>query len=282
MPIAPDLITDAAQRLHEAERTKVRIPQLSRAFPDMTMEDGYAIQSAWLDLKRAEGRKTIGYKIGLTSRAMQLNSQIDEPDYGSLLDDMLFSEGGEIPSARFVRPLIEVELAFMLSRPLKGPGVTLFDVLSSTDYITPALEIIDLRVQPVDPETGVMAKALDTISDNAASAGVVLGGRPVKPDSVDLRWLGCLLHRNGVIEETGLAAGVLNHPATGIAWLANKLAPYDVSLEPGQILLCGSFTRPVVARPGDVFHADYGILGGIGVRFSALDECTHRVAASGS
>jgi 2-oxo-hept-3-ene-1,7-dioate hydratase len=267
MPIAPDAITDAARRLHEAERTKTRIPQLSRAFPDMTMADGYAIQSAWLDIKRAEGRKTIGYKIGLTSRAMQINSQIDEPDYGSLLDDMLFPEGSDIPCDRFINPLIEVELAFILGRPLKGPGVTLFDVLAATDYVTPALEIIDLRVQPVDPETKSPMKALDTISDNAACAGVVLGGRPVKADVVDLRWVGCLLLRNAVIEETGLAAGVLNHPATGVAWLANKLAPYGVSLEPGQILLCGSFTRPVLARPGDVFHADYGPLGGIGVRF---------------
>jgi 2-oxo-hept-3-ene-1,7-dioate hydratase len=269
MPISPDAIADTARRLHEAERSKTRIPLLSQAFPDMTMQDGYAIQSAWLDIKRAEGRKTIGYKIGLTSRAMQASSQIDEPDYGALLDDMLFAEGSDIPSDRFIRPLIEVELAFILGRPLKGPGVTLFDVLAATDYVTPALEIIDLRVNPFDPETGSTAKALDTISDNAACAGVVMGGRPVKADAVDLRWVGCLLHRNGVIEETGLAAGVLNHPATGIAWLANKLAPYEISLEPGEILLCGSFTRPVFARPGDVFHADYGALGGIGVRFSA-------------
>jgi 2-oxo-hept-3-ene-1,7-dioate hydratase len=268
MPISPDAIADTARRLHEAERSKTRIPMLSRAFPDMTMEDGYAIQSAWLDIKRGEGRRTIGYKIGLTSRAMQVSSKIDEPDYGSLLDDMLFAEGGDIPSDRFIGPLVEVELAFILGRKLKGPGVTLFDVLAATDYVTPALEIIDLRVNPRDPETGAMAKALDTISDNAACAGVVMGGRPVKADAVDLRWVGCLLHRNGVIEETGLAAGVLNHPATGVAWLANKLAPHEISLEPGQLLLCGSFTRPVFARPQDVFHADYGPLGGIGIRFT--------------
>lgn len=268
MPIAPELIADTARRLHEAERSKKRIPQLSRAFPDMTMADGYAIQSAWLDIKRAEGRKTIGYKIGLTSRAMQVNSQIDEPDYGSLLDDMLFPEGGDVPTDRFISPLVEVELAFILGRPLKGPGVSLFDVLAATDYVVPALEIIDLRVQPVDPETKSPMKALDTISDNAACAGIVMGGRPVKADAVDLRWVGCLLHRNGVIEETGLAAGVLNHPANGVAWLANKLAPFDVTLQPGEILLGGSFTRPVLARPGDVFHADYGMLGGIGLRFT--------------
>ena len=268
MPISSEDVADAARRLHQAERTKQRIPQFSKAFPGMTMQDGYAIQAAWLDIKRAEGRRTVGYKIGLTSRAMQANSQIDEPDYGSLLDDMVFQEGGDVPSERFIRPLIEVELAFMLAKPLKGPGITLYDVLAATDYVTPALEIIDLRVHPVDPETGAPMKALDTISDNAACAGVILGGRPVKPDAVDLRWVGCLLLRNGVIEETGLAAGVLNHPATGVAWLANKLAPYEISLEPGQILLGGSFTRPVFAHPGDVFHADYGLLGGIGLRFT--------------
>jgi 2-oxo-hept-3-ene-1,7-dioate hydratase len=268
MPLSPDQISDTARQLHDAERTKTRIPLISQTHPDMTMEDGYAIQAAWLDIKRAEGRRTIGYKIGLTSRAMQTNSNIDEPDYGSLLDDMLFAEGGDIPSDRFIRPLVEVELAFMLAKPLRGPGVTIFDVLAATEYVTPALEIIDLRVNPVDPQTGATAKALDTISDNAACAGIVMGGRPVKPDAVDLRWVGCLLHRNGVIEETGLAAGVLNHPANGVAWLANKLAPYEISLNPGDILLGGSFTRPVFARPGDVFHADYGPLGGVGVRFT--------------
>lgn len=268
MTIPADAILDAARRLHEAEKTKVRIPQLSQQFPDMTMADGYAIQSAWLDIKRAEGRKVIGYKIGLTSRAMQINSQIDEPDYGSLLDDMLFADGSEIPLDRFVKPLIEVELAFMLNRPLKGPDVTLYDVLAATEYVTPALELIDLRVEPVDPKLGTRSTALDTISDNAANAGVILGGRPIKPDALDLRWVGCMLYRNGMIEETGLAAGVLQHPGNGIAWLANKLAPFDISLEPGQILLCGSFTRPVFADPGDVFHADYGPLGGIGLRFA--------------
>jgi len=268
MPIPREAIDDLARRLHVAEQTRERIPQISRAFPDMTMADGYAIQAAWLEIKRAEGRRTIGYKIGLTSRAMQQNAQSTEPDYGALLDNMLFAEGSEIPSERFITPLVEVELAFILGRPLSGPGVSLFDVLAATDYVVPALEIIDLRVQPVDPETKAMAKALDSIADNAACGGVVVGGRPVRPDAVDLRWMGCLLHRNGVIEETGLAAGVLNHPAMGIAWLANKLAPFEISLQPGQILLCGSFTRPVLARRGDVFHADYGVLGGIGIRFT--------------
>ena len=267
MPIAQEAVLDTARRLHEAEQTRKRIGQISKSFPDMTMADGYAIQAAWLDIKKAEGRQVVGQKIGLTSRAMQVNSQIDEPDYGFLLDDMVFAEGSTIPTSRFINPLVEVELAFILKTPLRGPNVTIFDVLAATEYVCPALEIIDLRVEPVDPETRSPMKALDTISDNAACAGVVVGGRPMRPDDVDLRWIGAIVSKNGVVEETGLAAGVLNHPATGIAWLANKLAPHGVEVDAGRAILAGSFTRPVFARAGDVFHADYGVMGSVAVSF---------------
>jgi len=134
--------------------------------------------------------------------------------------------------------------------------------------VTPAVEIIDARIEQFDRETRAMRKVTDTISDFAANAGIVLGGRPVKPTEVDLRWVGALLHKNGVIEETGLAAGVLNHPATGVAWLANKIAPYDEQLNPGDIVLSGSFTRPATATRGDNFHVDYGPLGSIAFRFA--------------
>ena len=267
MPTTSEEPSVIATSLHEAERTKKRIPQISERHPGMSMDDDYAIQKAWLRLKSEEGRRTIGYKIGLTSRAMQINAHIIEPDYGALLDDMLFAASSDIPMSRFISPLVEVELAFLRGKPLKGPGITIFDAPDATEYVTPALEIIDLRVQPVDAETDSTLKALCTISDNAACGGVVLGGRPVKPDAIDLRRIGCLLSHSGVIEETGLAAGLLNHPATGIAWLANKLAPHDASLDPGQILPRGSFTRPAFARAGDVFHADYAGLGCVGVRF---------------
>ncbi len=209
-----------------------------------------------------------GHKIGLTSRAMQVSSNISEPDYGALLDDMFFEEGSDIPFQRFIVPRVEVELAFILGKPLKGPNVTLFDVLEATEWVIPALEIIDARIQQVDPQTKVTRKVFDTISDNAANAGIVMGGRPVRPMDVDLRWVSALLYRNGVIEETGVAAGVLNHPANGIAWLARKFAPHGVALEAGQVILAGSFTRPVPARPGDTFHADYGPLGAITCRFA--------------
>jgi 2-oxo-hept-3-ene-1,7-dioate hydratase len=199
---------------------------------------------------------------------MQLSSQINEPDYGTLLDDMFFAEGGDIPFTRFIAPRVEVELAFVLGKRLQGPGVTIFDVLAATDYVVPAIEIIDARIEQFDRHTKAPRKVFDTIADNAANAGIVLGGRPVKPDAVDLRWVGAMLSKNGVIEETGLAAAVLNHPATGVAWLANRLAPWDEVLEAGEVVLAGSFTRPTPAQRGDTFHADYGPLGSIGFRFS--------------
>jgi 2-oxo-hept-3-ene-1,7-dioate hydratase len=234
----------------------------------MAIEDAYAVQRAWVAKKIADGRKPIGHKIGLTSRAMQRSSNITEPDYGTLLDDMLFPDGQDIPIERFIVPRVEVELAFILKDRLEGPNCTIFDVLSATDYIVPAIEIIDARIQQVDPATGVTRKVFDTISDNAANAGIVLGGRPVKPMDVDLRWVSALLYRNGVIEDSGVAAAVLNHPANGPAWLANKLAPYGETLEAGEIILGGSFTAPVPARAGDSFHVDYGPLGSISVRFA--------------
>lgn len=260
-------IQQTAARLDAAERNREQIPQLSLEFPEITIEDAYAIQRSWVEHKIRAGRKLVGHKIGLTSRAMQVSSNITEPDFGALLDDMLFEEGSDIPFQRFIVPRVEVELAFILGKPLKGPNCTLFDVLDATEWVIPALEIIDARIQQVDPRTQATRKVFDTISDNAANAGVVMGGRAVRPGDIDLRKVPAVLYRNGVIEESGVSAAVLNHPAKGVAWLANKLAAYDVGLKAGQIILGGSFTRPVAARPGDTFHVDYDQLGSIACRF---------------
>ena len=262
-----NLIVQAANRLDEAEKNRLQIRQFSLDYPDISIEDAYAIQKAWVDIKLANGRKLIGHKIGLTSRAMQVSSNITEPDYGALLDDMRFEEGSDIPFHRFIVPRVEVELAFILGKPLRGPDCTIFDVLDATDYVIPALEIIDARIQQIDPQTKVTRKVFDTISDNAANAGIILGGRAIRPHELDLRRIPAILYRNGVIEESGVSAAVLNHPAKGVAWLANKLAPYDVTLEAGQIILGDSFTRPVNANPGDTFHVDYDQLGSIACRF---------------
>ncbi|MBP6562787.1 MAG: 2-oxo-hepta-3-ene-1,7-dioic acid hydratase [Neisseriaceae bacterium] len=265
--LAQTVIQDLAQQLNQAEQTRTQLKQFSLTQPDITIEDAYAIQKAWVALKIDEGRKLVGHKIGLTSRAMQVSSNITEPDYGALLDDMFFDEGTEIPFARFIVPRVEVELAFILGKPLSGPHCTVFDVLDATEWVVPALEIIDARLHNVDPDTQITRKVFDTISDNAANAGVVMGGRPIRPTELDLRRVSAVLYRNGVIEESGVSAAVLNHPAKGVAWLANKLHPHGVTLQPGQVILGGSFTRPVAARQGDTFHVDYGDLGAIACYF---------------
>lgn len=261
------VIEQIAAQLDASEQSREQIRQVSLQYPDMTMDDAYAIQNAWVKRKVANGRVVRGHKVGLTSRAMQLASNINEPDFGVLLDDMFYADGAALPTERFIVPRVEVELAFVLGTDLKGPGVTLMDVLRATEYVVPALEIIDARFHQVDPETKVTRKVLDTISDNAANAAIVTGGRPVKVDEVDLRWVGAGLVRNGIIEETGLALGVLNHPGNGVVWLANKLGSLGVGLKAGQVILSGSFTRPVFAEKGDVFCADYGVLGTINCRF---------------
>jgi 2-oxo-hept-3-ene-1,7-dioate hydratase len=250
----------AAQLLLTAERERKPVMQLSRTWPDITFEDAYAIQGLVQGQKIKEGRKLIGHKVGLTSKAMQRSSEINEPDYGHLLDDMMITDGAKVPHANYCAPRVEVELAFILGSKLKGPGIGLTDVLRATEYVVPALEIVDARVQ--NPR-----KIFDTISDNGAGAGIVVGGRPVRPMDVDLRWVGGIMYVNGEIEETGLAAGVLGHPAMGVAWLANKLGQMGVTLEAGHIVLSGSFTRVVWAKVGDTLHGDFGPLGGVAIQF---------------
>ncbi len=262
-----ETVRSLARRLYEARKNRTQLRHFSMEHRDMTIADGYAIQSEWVRMEIADGRSVKGRKIGLTSRAMQQASQITEPDFAPLMDDMFFAAGSDIPVERFIAPRVEVELAFVLRSPLQGPGATLFDVLRATDYVTPAVEIIDARIEQFDRDTRAPRKVFDTIADFAANAGVVVGGRPVKPDAVDLRWVAALLYKNAAIEETGVAAAVLNHPATGVAWLANKIAPYGEVLRAGDIILAGSFTRPTAVMRGDVLHADYGPLGGISMRF---------------
>jgi 2-oxo-hept-3-ene-1,7-dioate hydratase len=251
----------AAQQLLEAEHAVKPITQLDQTFPGIEIEDSYAIQREVIAVKIAAGAKLRGHKIGLTSKAMQATSGIDEPDYGHLLDDMFFNDGETIQARRFIVPRIEVELAFVLGKPLKGPGVTLFDVLDATKYVIPALELIDGRSK-------YPRKIVDNIADNAAAAGVILGGRTVRPLDIDLRWVGALLYKNGVIEESGVSAAVLGHPAMGIVWLANKVGVFGTALEADHILLAGSFTRPVAVAKGDTIHVDYGPLGSIACYFA--------------
>jgi len=256
-----------AAELDAAERNRTQLRQFSLRHPEMTVDDGYAVQSAWVARKLRAGRTVIGHKIGLTSRAMQRAANITEPDYGVLLDDMYFETGQDIPFDRFIEPRVEVELAFVLKDRLCGPGVTLDDVMAATDHVVPALEIIDARIDRVDTASGVTRKVFDTISDNAANAAIVVGAVKTRPGDCDWRWACAVLHKNGVIEESGVAAAVLGHPGTGVAWLANKLGAHGVALEAGEIVLGGSFTAPIGIAAGDEFLADYGPLGQIRTRF---------------
>ena len=251
-------ILSAVEALDNAEKSRVQTDLLSLKYPEMTLDDAYAIQSCWVRQKIASGRRVIGWKIGLTSKAMQYALNITTPDSGVLLDDMLFDDGATLPASRFIQPRVEAELAFIIKSPLKGPNVGVTDVLNATAYVVPALEILDTRIVRTDPSSGQTRTIVDTVSDNAANAGIVLGGQVFRPQDVDMRWMGAIVSRNAVVEETGLGAGVLNHPARGIAWLVNRLAQYGDSIDAGQIVLAGSFIRPIEARHGDTIFADYG------------------------
>lgn len=259
--LPPEVIAALADELAEADRTHAVIPRITARHPDATVEDSYAIQGLWRDSMIAAGRTLVGRKIGLTSKAMQQATGITEPDYGVMFDDTVWASGAEIPVDRFSNVRIEVELAFVLSAPLEGPDCTLDDVLAATAHVVPALEILNSHIE-LEGRTIV-----DTIADNAAYGGMVLGDTRRRHDEVDLRWIPGLLHKNGEIEETGVAAGVLGHPATGVAWLANKLHQHGARLEAGEIILAGSFTRPMWVSRGDAVLCDYGPMGTITCRF---------------
>ena len=260
MPLSEAERKECVETLLNAEKEKKQAVQLSVTYPHISIEDSYAVSTAVAQHRIKAGARLIGHKVGLTSKAMQASSQIDEPDYGHLLDYMMIADGAKVPHANYCVPRVEIELAFVLGKPLKGPGIGLTDVLRATEYVVPAMEIVDARI--VNPR-----KIFDTVADNGAAAGIVVGGRPIGPMEMDLRWAGGIMYRNSEIEETGLAAGVLGHPALGVAWLANKLGQHGVALETGHLVLAGSFTRVVFANKGDTLHGDFGPLGGIAVQF---------------
>lgn len=260
-------IKKEANRLHDSEKNKNQVVATTNYFPEMDIDDAYQIQKEWVNIKKKEGRKVVGYKIGLTSKVMQVAMNINEPDYGTLLDDMVYKNGCEIKTSDFLDPRIEVELAFVLKKPLFGDNLTIDNVLDATDYVVPVLELIAARTYRVDPKTNYSRTVKDTISDNAANAGIILGDTRINPRDIDLRWVGALLYKNGTIEESGVAAAVLDHPAKGVIWLAKKYAKHNITLDAGQIILAGSFTRPVIVRAGDTITVDYNSLGKITCNF---------------
>lgn len=256
----------AAAALLQAEATGVQTGLLSVAHPQITMDDAYAIQKQVVAGKQAQGEKIIGWKIGLTSRAMQQALNIDIPDSGVLLSDMAFDSGDRVPRGRFIQPRVEAEIAFVMKAPLGGAEVTRDEVLAATDYVAPSLEILDTRILRADPATGQPRKVFDTIADNAANAGVVLGAERHAP-SIDLRWVGAIVTVNGTVEETGLGAGVLNDPVESVVWLARRMAQYGQQIEAGHVILSGSFIRPIECPPGTVIAADFGSFGRVDLDF---------------
>ena len=268
MTMTPDQVAAAALALDEAERTRRQIGLLSVSHPGMDMDDAYAVQSAWTRRKRAAGDKVIGWKIGLTSKAMQYALNIDTPDSGVLFASMQFSNGASIPAGHFIQPRVEAEIAFVMKDARRGEDTTLDDVMRATDYVVPALEILDTRILRKDPATGRTRLVFDTIADNAANAGIVTGSKTFPLTDIDLRWAGAIVCRNGEVEETGLGAGVLDNPAQGIVWLARRLAKYGGGIEAGQVVLSGSFIRPVEAPSGSSITADFGALGQVSCSFA--------------
>jgi len=252
--------------MDKAETARVQTKPPTIFHPNMTIEDAYLIQNAWIEKKIKRGKKIVGHKVGLTSKVMQAAMSIDVPDFGILLDDMVFKHSAKIKTADFLDPRIEVEIAFILKEDLNPINLTIQKVIAASEYIVPALELIAARSFRIDPETGYKRTVKDSISDNAANAGIILGEKHI-PKNVALEWVGAILKRNGVIEESGIAGAVLNHPANGVIWLAKKYATIGRTLKAGQIVLAGSFTRPVVVKSGDTIEADFNEFGTVKCEF---------------
>jgi len=256
-----DLHVTIAQELESARVSRNALAPLSERWPEMSVADAYAIQQLGLQQRLTGGAHLRGRKIGLTARPMQKQLGVDQPDYGYLLDDMVFSDGATLAAATWIAPRVEPELAFIMGRRLEGPGVTAAEVLRATEFVLPALELIDSRI------ANWKIKLVDTIADNASSAAVILGGNPILPSAVNLRHVPTVFSKNGEIVETGVGAAVLGNPVNAVAWLANALGAFGVALEEGDIVLAGSFTASVPLAAGDRFSAEFGTLGQLSVAF---------------
>ena len=251
-----------AEMLLKAEETRQPMAPLSESDPGITVEDAYRIQLRVMEMKKSTGQVVVGKKIGLTSLAMQAMLGVKEPDYGHILNGMVVMEGEKVSTSELIAPRIEGEIAFVLKEELKGPGVTLTDVLRASEGVVPALEIIDSRIKDWK------IKLVDTVADNASSARIVLGGVLTPLPGVDLRTIGMVMEKNGEGVATAAGAAVLGHPAQAVAWLANKLSTYGIVLKKGEVILSGSLTAAVPVAAGDFFRADFGVLGDVKIKFA--------------
>jgi 2-oxo-hept-3-ene-1,7-dioate hydratase len=249
-------VAEAAAALYKAELDNAPITPISETYPDADVDDAYRISTAVTELKLKAGRIVKGHKIGLTSKAMRSLTGATEPDYGTLFDDWFVLEGSTVPRSRMNRPLVEVELAFVLRDALIGPSVNAADVIRATDFVLPSIEIVDTRQKGRGPKPLV-----DSISDAAACGLIVLGGRPARLTDIDVRRVGASLAVNGSVEESGVASAVMGNPINSVAWLANKLHEYGVTLEAGHIVMSGSFIKAIPFQPGDTVVALFDPLG---------------------
>ncbi len=256
----------AVKALLQAYQTREPIDPLIQTYPDITVEDSYAIQLAQIQTRLDAGATIKGHKVGLTSAAMQRQLGVTQPDFGHLLDDMFHLENAPIPTWELVQPRVEPEVAFVLAKPLKGPGLNVAEVAAAVDFALPAIELIDSRIR--DWKIGF----LDTVADNASSAGVILGSTPVSVRGIDLRRSGCVLYRNGEVVGTGAGGAVLGSPLSSLTWLANTLGARGVTLEAGHVVLPGSITASVPVSPGDTFTAVFAGLGSVTARFAKPDQ----------
>lgn len=255
-------LDNLANELYQAQRRCRPVDPLTDRFPDLTTEQAYQIQLSVVQKRLAEGHRVVGKKIGLTSKAMQDLLGVSEPDYGHLFEDMVILNGQSVVTDHLLQPRCEGEIAFLLGQELAGPGINVADVLRATEAVMPALEIVDSRVRDWK------IKIQDTVADNGASALVVLGDTMTPVKGLDLRLVGMVLQKNGQIVDTGAGAAILGHPASSVAWLANKLAEFDIALKAGEIILSGSLATAPFAVVGDNFRADFDRLGSVSTYFA--------------
>jgi 2-keto-4-pentenoate hydratase len=254
-------VATAAQALFQAEIDNVPITPISETYPSADVDDAYRISQAVTTLKVAAGRVIKGHKIGLTSKAMRVLTNATEPDYGTMFDNWFVMEGSVISRSTMNRPLVEVELAFVLKEPLQGPAITVADVIRATDFVLPSIEIVDTRQAGRGPNT-----LIDSISDAAACGLVILGANPTKLKDIDVRNVGATLSINGDIEESGMARAVMGNPINAVAWLANKLHEYGVTPQAGHVILSGSFIKAIPFQVGDNVEALFNGLGEVSFR----------------
>jgi 2-keto-4-pentenoate hydratase len=253
------VIEAAALALRRAEHDRVAIEPLTATFEGIDVATAYAIQQRNIAIRCSEGDLVRGHKVGLSSRAMQQMLGVDTPDFGHLLSSMFYFEGDEMPADRLMQPRAEIEVAFVLGRPLIGPGVSVADVIRATEFVLPSIEVVASRIR------NWQLTLPDTVADNASSGAVVLGGSPTRLGDIDVRLIGATLRSNGSLRETGVSGAVLSNPAVAVAWLANTLAAFETGLEPGHVILPGSCTRMIPIGPGDVVRADFDRLGSVSI-----------------